>query len=798
MSSSPRSGNSHCPSGPAALTTDTDAESDRGVHVHVRVRSRFDPTVVGCLCIVQHMVQCQCALRSPPATASHAPELSRSSPFLLPPTMSETVPVLASSSTAVATHALVPPFRPPSMINLSPPSSASMGPHASPTGTSSAIIDQLRQMQPQALAALLATRPKASPPLADDPCHPSERFPVLLIDLRPYSAFEAGHIVGAVNLWSGARQRLGRGPSYPCVLVACSTYCPLRHLLSITSGTAIFVIIARSPLGRSRKADICRPFVDHEVQAIEPRNPRITSALHGGQACAIYCDGSLLPDCPTQVAIPNPEAAMSTPSKQPSKDVVMSEATPASESVPVEPRHSNSRITTRPSATLEHHANHHHHHAHQRNWPIGKSPIGASSSRPPGTPTGPPTARRSGPPALRLNLSQVNKSAPPVFSFKTKFRQLSSVSPNGLSAHAPEWLKSLVATGGIISELQAKFLDIKLSEPPPPTNCVTSKNRYYNVFPFDHNRVRLPHRSPNLSPAEPESDYINASRIHPPYTTDEFIATQAPLPDTMGDFWSMVHGEHATVILNLAPESEIQVSKAIKYWPDRGEHLQLAGDRDPETGAGGEEDRFEYGIKRRWLRVWRDTEPARAFTVAHISFEDWDDGDAPSVDSVMYLLRLVSGQQHPGSPLALQEGAIGLPPFHATCPGPTIVHCSAGCGRTGTYIAMHSLLQLLARALQPPVATPGSSGNVPTSSVSSPAPLVPRPESIAAARELISHDPIPALVRNLRAQRMMMVQSSKQFMFIYEAMIAIIQSVKPKMSRVLERCHIVAGRVTSV
>lgn len=53
-----------------------------------------------------------------------------------------------------------------------------------------------------------------------------------------------------------------------------------------------------------------------------------------------------------------------------------------------------------------------------------------------------------------------------------------------------------------------------------------SKNRYNDIYPFDHSRVRL------VDIAGGDSDYINANHIKAEYTNRSYIATQAPVPDT--------------------------------------------------------------------------------------------------------------------------------------------------------------------------------------------------------------------------------------------------------------------------
>lgn len=53
-----------------------------------------------------------------------------------------------------------------------------------------------------------------------------------------------------------------------------------------------------------------------------------------------------------------------------------------------------------------------------------------------------------------------------------------------------------------------------------------SKNRYNDIYPFDHSRVRL--QDVPLGGC----DYVNANHIKAEYTNKSYIATQAPIPDT--------------------------------------------------------------------------------------------------------------------------------------------------------------------------------------------------------------------------------------------------------------------------
>lgn len=107
--------------------------------------------------------------------------------------------------------------------------------------------------------------------------------------------------------------------------------------------------------------------------------------------------------------------------------------------------------------------------------------------------------------------------------------------------------------------------------------------------------------------------------------------------------------------------------------------------------------------------------------VWHLLFGGWPDFSAPEGDSREALLRLIE--------ISREKNA-------DNSSNPRIVHCSAGVGRSGSFIALDWLLQEL---------SDGSLDDVP--------PHV---------------DPILSVVDQLRRQRMMMVQSEVQYMFLYD------------------------------
>lgn len=202
-----------------------------------------------------------------------------------------------------------------------------------------------------------------------------------------------------------------------------------------------------------------------------------------------------------------------------------------------------------------------------------------------------------------------------------------------------------------------------------------NRNRYSNVLPWDHSRVRLP-------VAEGFSDYINASWIQLGRRT--YIATQGPLPNTVSHFWHMVYayGGNPAVIVMLTPVYERNTEKCTMYWPN-SKNSSFIVKASPEDG-------LDFGFKIQvesvskhahftlsTLNIIPDKEELSPHKVHHIYHYSWLDFSKPDADvDVLSLIHLMNGKLK--NPRA-----------------PPIVHCSAGIGRTGTFIAIDALVSCL-------------------------------------------------------------------------------------------------------
>uniref|UniRef100_A0A6A7G379 protein-tyrosine-phosphatase n=1 Tax=Hirondellea gigas TaxID=1518452 RepID=A0A6A7G379_9CRUS len=203
-----------------------------------------------------------------------------------------------------------------------------------------------------------------------------------------------------------------------------------------------------------------------------------------------------------------------------------------------------------------------------------------------------------------------------------------------------------------------------------------SKNRYKNILPFDHTRVILRDRDPGI----PGSDYVNANHItsEDDGTGDQqrYIATQGCLNSTVADFWWMVWQEDCYVIVMTTKELERGKNKCVQYWPKDGSSQQYGGLTVLNICHSTNND---YTL-REFLLTKGDN---ASRTVYHFHFTAWPDHGVPSDPGcVLNFLHDVNKRQDE---------------LLSPSRGPIVVHCSAGIGRTGTFIVLDMILRQIAR-----------------------------------------------------------------------------------------------------
>ncbi|XP_044303423.1 tyrosine-protein phosphatase non-receptor type 22 isoform X2 [Varanus komodoensis] len=186
-----------------------------------------------------------------------------------------------------------------------------------------------------------------------------------------------------------------------------------------------------------------------------------------------------------------------------------------------------------------------------------------------------------------------------------------------------------------------------------------SKNRYKDILPYDHSRVKL-----SLITSDKDSHYINANFIKGVYEPKTYIATQGPLSTTVVDFWRMVWEYKILIIVMACMEFEMGKKKCERYWVEVDETPIQLGPFSIFCEA--EEKRSDYVI--RTLKVKLNDSEIR--TVYHFHYKKWPDHDVPS--SINPILQLI----------------IEMRCYQAHYDVPICVHCSAGCGRTGVICAI--------------------------------------------------------------------------------------------------------------
>ncbi|KAA1078161.1 hypothetical protein PGT21_029792 [Puccinia graminis f. sp. tritici] len=364
--------------------------------------------------------------------------------------------------------------------------------------------------------------------------------------------------------------------------------------------------------------------------------------------------------------------------------------------------------------------------------------------------------------------------------------------------------------------------------------------------------------------------------------TRRYIATQGPLTSTFEDFWSVVGAEDVGLIIMITRRHEAGREKCADYLRN-GQYGDLVvsvdhrhsrdggsggiesdGDEEREMASGffgfssgpvsGNHDDHikeasldprpqpadrpaKAGVLRKTVRLSRTTRPdLPARQIAHIQYRGWPDFDVPP--AAEEVLELIAESQRASQEIqrlnaqAIDEfishssnseddpeqirQAIGLGK------GPVIVHCSAGVGRTGSFILLDVMIDVL-KALylsnhhphqnptlqsntpppppsHSPIRTPDPEHQSTSSSSFSEPRLDPTPTPAPALQRQHSHSsnlhlslprfldsqlcdcrtvtapiwqtyPIMAVVNEMREQRMSMVANYRQYVFLHEVLL---------------------------
>ncbi|BES96815.1 phosphatase non-receptor type [Nesidiocoris tenuis] len=285
----------------------------------------------------------------------------------------------------------------------------------------------------------------------------------------------------------------------------------------------------------------------------------------------------------------------------------------------------------------------------------------------------------------------------PVYQYVTDTTAIRETLEQSMAA-----LNDGLVTGSLIVQFDHLFrkkLGLSTSHASLPQN--TNANRYTDILPYDLTRVILEGGA--------NGDYINANYVNMEIPgsgiINRYIATQGPLANTVGGFWQMVWETGSSLIVMVTGLVERGRIKCHKYWPNIGESVETSGLKIKST-------RCHYNNPAGYIcntLTLHHIQSGIEREVTQLQYIGWPDHGVP--DNAAVFLQFINEVRR--CRMNMLE--------------PTVVHCSAGIGRTGVLILMETALCLI-------------EANQPVYPI-----------------EIVTH---------MRDQRAMMVQTSSQFRFV--------------------------------
>ena len=173
---------------------------------------------------------------------------------------------------------------------------------------------------------------------------------------------------------------------------------------------------------------------------------------------------------------------------------------------------------------------------------------------------------------------------------------------------------------------------------------------------------------------------INASWIHLPFENC-FISAQAPLDNTKDDFWTMCFDYDIKIIIMLCNLEENGKEKCVKYWENEDPDIEITTQIPSNFDITYTTETINEDITIRNIK-YLDKEKKIEKEIKQIHYGSWPDHQSLDINKVygniLFMFNSIDNE-------------IGH--------NPICVHCSAGVGRTGTFIALYNLYRDILKQL---------------------------------------------------------------------------------------------------
>ncbi|CAG5115220.1 unnamed protein product, partial [Candidula unifasciata] len=188
-------------------------------------------------------------------------------------------------------------------------------------------------------------------------------------------------------------------------------------------------------------------------------------------------------------------------------------------------------------------------------------------------------------------------------------------------------------------------------------------NRFPQLLPCDRSLVKL------KSDISSRRTYINASWISGYKNGPTYIAAQSPYDETTTlDFWRLIFQHSIKTVVMLTNVLEDGIVKCTHYWPE-----------NTSTTFGS------FLLHPIQVKEYAD------FIVRTVGVRKKDEEHS----KIVQIFQFTSWPTHgvPDDPIPFVEMRYKVRHYHHDGPGPILVHCGTGMGRTGVFIAVDALIE---------------------------------------------------------------------------------------------------------